>query len=110
MIGNGVIDLGITEHSLKALNVDKHGLDEMDNRILHTIIEKFKGGPVGITTIATAVGEEVGTLEEVYEPFLIQEGFLQRTSRREATAKAYEHLGKRSAGGRQDNTLFPDTK
>ncbi len=111
VIGNGVIDLGITEHSLKALNVDKHGLDEMDNRILHTIIDKFKGGPVGITTIATAVGEEVGTLEEVYEPFLIQEGFLQRTSRgREATAKAYEHLGKRSAGGRQGNSLFPDTK
>ena len=93
VIGNGVIDLGITEHALKALNVDKHGLDEMDNRILHTIIEKFKGGPVGITTIATAVGEEVGTLEEVYEPFLIQEGFLQRTARgREATAKAYEQL------------------
>ena len=83
----------------------------MDNRILHTIIDKFKGGPVGITTIATAVGEEVGTLEEVYEPFLIQEGFLQRTSRgREATAKAFEHLGKKQAGGRQGNSLFPDTK
>ncbi|HQY11848.1 MAG: Holliday junction branch migration DNA helicase RuvB [Ferruginibacter sp.] len=110
VIGNGVIDLGITEHSLKALNVDKHGLDEMDNRILSTIIEKFKGGPVGITTIATAVGEEVGTLEEVYEPFLIQEGFLQRTSRgREATAKAYEHLGRRSSGG-SGNLLFHDTK
>ncbi|MBK7308112.1 MAG: Holliday junction branch migration DNA helicase RuvB [Chitinophagaceae bacterium] len=111
VIGNGIIDLAITEHALKALNVDKHGLDEMDNRILHTIIDKFKGGPVGITTIATAVGEEVGTLEEVYEPFLIQEGFLQRTaSGREATAKAYEHLGKISAFRGNDNLLFGDTK
>ncbi len=85
----------ITQHALKALNVDEHGLDDMDNRILSTIIEKFKGGPVGLTTIATAVGEESGTIEEVYEPFLIQEGFLKRTSRgREATQKAYEHLGK----------------
>ncbi|MFN8242708.1 MAG: Holliday junction branch migration DNA helicase RuvB [Ferruginibacter sp.] len=102
VLSNGVIDLAITEHALRALNVDKHGLDEMDNRILSVIIEKFKGGPVGITTIATAVGEEAGTLEEVYEPFLIQEGFIQRTARgREATAKAYEHLGKKSgrAGG-----------
>lgn len=107
VLSNGVIDLAITEHALKALNVDKHGLDEMDNRILSTIIEKFKGGPVGITTIATAVGEETGTLEEVYEPFLIQEGFIQRTSRgREATAKAYEHLGKKRQGGGQDNLLF----
>lgn len=105
VIGNGVIDLAITEHALRALNVDKHGLDEMDNRILTTIIDKFKGGPVGITTIATAVGEETGTLEEVYEPFLIQEGFLQRTSRgREATAKAYEHLGKKSSG--ESGNLF----
>jgi len=111
VIGNGVIDLAITEHALKALNVDKHGLDEMDNRILHTIIDKFKGGPVGITTIATAVGEEVGTLEEVYEPFLIQEGFLQRTARgREATAKAYEHLGKKGALGSNENLLFGDIK
>ncbi len=111
VIGNGIIDQAITEHALKALNVDKHGLDEMDNRILHTIIDKFKGGPVGITTIATAVGEEVGTLEEVYEPFLIQEGFLQRTARgREATAKAYEHLGKISAFRGNDNLLFGDTK
>src|ERR1700749_1502523 len=95
VLGNGVIDLAITQHALRALNVDEHGLDEMDNRILSTIIEKFKGGPVGITTIATAVGEETGTLEEVYEPFLIQEGFLMRTPRgREVTAKAYEHLGK----------------
>jgi Holliday junction DNA helicase RuvB len=95
VLNDGQIDLGITQHALKALNVDEHGLDDMDNRILQTIIEKFKGGPVGITTIATAVGEEAGTLEEVYEPFLIQEGFLQRTPRgREATAKAYAHIGK----------------
>lgn len=95
VLNNGVIDLGITKHSLKALNVDEYGLDEMDNRILTTIIEKFKGGPVGITTIATAVGEETGTIEEVYEPFLIQEGFIMRTPRgREATEKAYKHLGK----------------
>jgi len=82
VLGNGVIDMNITIHSLKALNVDAHGLDDMDNRILTTIIDKFKGGPVGITTIATAVGEEPGTLEEVYESFLIQEGFLQLNSGR----------------------------
>lgn len=100
VLNDGQLDLGITQHALKALHVDEHGLDEMDNRILTTIIEKFKGGPVGITTIATAVGEESGTLEEVYEPFLIQEGFLQRTPRgREATAKAYEHLGKQPRSG-----------
>ncbi len=111
VIGNGIIDLAITEHSLKALNVDTHGLDEMDNRILSTIIDKFKGGPVGITTIATAVGEETGTLEEVYEPFLIKEGFLQRTSRgREATAKAYTHLGKVSFKSGTDNLLFGESK
>ncbi|MGB3007041.1 MAG: Holliday junction DNA helicase RuvB C-terminal domain-containing protein, partial [Chitinophagaceae bacterium] len=95
VLNDGQIDFGITQHALNALKVDEHGLDDMDNRILTTIIDKFKGGPVGITTIATAVGEEAGTLEEVYEPFLIQEGFLQRTPRgREVTAKAYEHLGK----------------
>lgn len=95
VLNDGQIDMGITQHGLKALNVDEHGLDDMDNRILSAIIEKFKGGPVGITTIATAVGEEGGTIEEVYEPFLIQEGFLKRTPRgREATAKAYAHLGK----------------
>ncbi len=106
VLNDGAIDLGITQHSLQALNVDEHGLDEMDNRILNVIIDKFKGGPVGITTIATAVGEEAGTLEEVYEPFLIQEGFLQRTARgREATAKAYAHLGKISSRG-AGNTLF----
>ena len=89
VLNDGNIDMGITQHALKALNVDAYGLDEMDNRILTTIIEKFKGGPVGITTIATAVGEEPGTLEEVYEPFLIQEGFLQRTARgREVTAQS----------------------
>ncbi len=99
VLNDSQIDIGITKHALKALNVDEHGLDHMDNRILSVIIEKFKGGPVGITTIATAVGEESGTLEEVYEPFLIQEGFLQRTPRgREATAKAYEHLGKSKPG------------
>lgn len=106
VLGNGVIDLGVTQHGLKALNVDEYGLDDMDNKILLTIIEKFKGGPVGIGTIATAVGEEAGTLEEVYEPFLIQEGFLQRTARgREVTAKAYEHLGKKPYGG-AGATLF----
>lgn len=96
VLNDGVVDIGITKHALKALNVDEHGLDEMDNRILLCIIDKFKGGPVGITTIATAVGEEPGTIEEVYEPFLIQEGFLQRTPRgREATEKAYIHLSKK---------------
>jgi Holliday junction DNA helicase RuvB len=105
VLSNGTIDLGITQHALRALNVDEHGLDDMDNRILAAIIEKFKGGPVGITTISTAVGEETGTIEEVYEPFLIQEGFIMRTPRgREATAKAYEHLGKRPQSG--ENLLF----
>jgi len=104
VLNDGSIDIGITQHALNALNVDEHGLDEMDNRILQAIIEKFKGGPVGITTIATAVGEEAGTIEEVYEPFLIQEGFLQRTSRgREVTPKAYEHLGKKPFKGNQQN-------
>ena len=107
VLGTGIVDLEITKHSLKALNVDEHGLDEMDNRILSTIIEKFKGGPVGITTIATAVGEETGTLEEVYEPFLIQEGFIMRTPRgREATEKAYRHLGKVPHKGGTMNDLF----
>lgn len=93
--GTGNIDLEISKVALSALNVDKHGLDEMDNRILSAIIEKFKGGPVGINTIATAVGEEAGTIEEVYEPFLIQEGYLARTPRgREVTDLAYTHLGK----------------
>ncbi|MBT8233406.1 MAG: Holliday junction branch migration DNA helicase RuvB [Saprospiraceae bacterium] len=92
--GNGTIDLEISKFGLNALNVDEGGLDEMDNRILSSIIQKFKGGPVGLTTIATAVGEEAGTIEEVHEPFLIMEGYIQRTPRgREATQKAYEHLG-----------------
>lgn len=107
VLNDGVIDLGITQHALRALNVDEHGLDEMDNRILAAIIEKFKGGPVGLTTIATAVGEEPGTLEEVYEPFLIQEGFIQRTPRgREVTFKAYEHLGKKPGNNLAPGTLF----
>jgi Holliday junction DNA helicase RuvB len=93
--GDGNIDIDISQIALSALNVDKNGLDEMDNKILSTIIDKFKGGPVGITTIATAVAEEAGTIEEVYEPFLIQEGYLMRTPRgREATEMAYKHLGK----------------
>lgn len=93
--GNGSIDIEISRYALSALHVDKFGLDEMDNRILLTIIDKFKGGPVGITTIATAVGEEAGTIEEVYEPFLIQEGYIMRTPRgREATELAYKHLNK----------------
>jgi len=107
VLNDGQIDMGITQHALKALNVDEHGLDDMDNRILSAIIEKFKGGPVGINTIATAVGEEPGTLEEVYEPFLIQEGFIKRTPRgREATHKAYEHLGKRIPLSGQGPDLF----
>ncbi|HYQ58118.1 MAG TPA: Holliday junction branch migration DNA helicase RuvB [Draconibacterium sp.] len=93
--GDGTIDMEITRHALSALNIDKYGLDEMDNRILKAIIDKFKGGPVGITTIATAVGEDAGTIEEVYEPFLIKEGFIKRTPRgREVTDLAYKHLGR----------------
>ncbi len=93
--GNGTIDIEIARYALKALNVDAHGLDEMDNTILTTIIDKFKGGPVGLGTLATAVSESSETIEEVYEPFLIQEGFIMRTPRgREVTDKAYKHLGK----------------
>ena len=93
--GDGNIDIKIAKFALEALNVDAHGLDEMDNRILTTIIEKFKGGPVGITTLATAVSESSETIEEVYEPFLIQQGFIMRTPRgREVTEAAYKHLGK----------------
>ena len=103
--GDGNIDTAIAQYALNALNVDEHGLDEMDNKILSTIIDKFKGGPVGLKTIATAVGEEEGTIEEVYEPFLIQEGFLMRTARgREATESAYKHLGKVKTG--QNPSLF----
>lgn len=103
--GSGKIDLAIARYALDALNIDKRGLDSMDNKILTTIIDKFKGGPVGISTIATAVGEDVGTIEEVYEPFLIKEGFIQRTPRgREVTDLAYSHLNisKYNSG----NTLF----
>ncbi len=103
--GDGIINMDISLHGLAALNVDKNGLDEMDLKILETIIEKFKGGPVGITTIATAVAEDAGTIEEVYEPFLIQEGYLMRTPRgREATDSAYKHLGKFRA--REQGDLF----
>ena len=103
--GDGRIDEAIAKYALEALNVDEYGLDEMDNKILSTIIHKFKGGPVGISTIATAIGEEAGTIEEVHEPFLIMEGFLQRTPRgREATEKAYRHLG--VVPPMQQKTLF----
>ena len=103
--GNGSIDIKIAKYALNALNVDAHGLDEMDNKILSTIIDKFKGGPVGISTIATAVGENTETIEEVYEPFLIQEGFIMRTPRgREVTDLAYSHLGK--IKGRSPGELF----
>ncbi len=103
--GNGIIDLEIAKFSLDALNIDKKGLDEMDNKILTTVIDKFSGGPVGINTIATAVGEDAGTIEEVYEPFLIMEGFIKRTMRgREVTEAAYKHLGKINYNNQ--NTLF----
>ena len=93
--GDGNIDIDITQYALKALNIDQYGLDEMDNKILLTIIDKFKGGPVGISTIATAIGEDGGTIEEVYEPFLIKEGYIKRTPRgREATETAYKHLNR----------------
>ena len=103
--GDGKIDIAITRHGLNALNIDAHGLDEMDNRILNTLVNKFSGGPVGLNTIAVSVGEEPGTIEEVYEPFLIQEGYLKRTPRgREATEKAYVHLGK--VPGESQSRLF----
>jgi Holliday junction DNA helicase RuvB len=102
--GDGAITMDIAKYALDALNVDAEGLDEMDSRILKTIINKFKGGPVGLTTIATAIGEDAGTIEEVYEPYLIQEGFMVRTPRgREVTEKAYRHLG---MGPSYKNTLF----
>lgn len=105
VLGNGVIDLAIVEYGLKALNVDESGLDEMDNKILATLVDKFRGGPTGLNNIATAVGEEAGTIEEVYEPFLIQEGYIIRTPRgREATDKTYTHLGRKREG--RDGTLF----
>ena len=104
--GNGCIDLDIAHHALEALNITKYGLDEIDNKILTTIIDKFNGGPVGIGTIATAIGEDAGTVEEVYEPFLIKEGFIKRTPRgREATPLAYRHLGRTIQNG---NVLMKD--
>lgn len=105
--GDGSIDLAIAQFALDALNVDEHGLDEMDNKILTTIIDKFQGGPVGIGSIGTAVGEEAGTIEEVYEPYLIMEGFIQRTSRgRTVLDKAYSHLGRSKPTSSQDGQLF----
>ena len=104
--GDGTIDLKITETALTALNVDKSGLDEMDNKILLSIIDKYNGGPVGLTTIATVVGEQPGTLEEVYEPFLVQEGYIKRTQKgRVATNSSYDHLGINPEGGFQ-NSIF----
>lgn len=108
--GDGAIDISIARFALEALNIDKYGLDEIDNRILLTIIDKFAGGPVGLTTIATALGEDPGTLEEVYEPYLIKEGFIKRTPRgREATDIAFAHLGRQRTSHRDDHlTLFDD--
>ena len=105
--GNGTIDMIITEYALKALNIDKYGLDEIDNKLLNTIIDKFNGGPVGLTTIATALGEDPGTVVDVYEPYLIKEGFIKRTPRgREVTTLAYEHMGKRRKP--MQGSLFDD--
>ncbi len=105
--GNGVINDEITEYALNALNIDSHGLDEMDNKILITIIDKFNGGPVGLSTISTAVGEDSGTIEDVYEPFLIKEGFIKRTPRgREVTPLAYSHLGRMNLPGGSQGLLF----
>ena len=108
VMGNGSVDLNIARYALDALNIDKRGLDAIDNKILKTIITKFKGGPVGANTRATAVGEDQGTLEEVYEPFLIKEGFIMRTPRgREATELAYRHLGLEKGNiNLDDPTLF----
>lgn len=104
--GNGIIDIDIAKYALEALNIDTYGLDEIDNKLLNTIIDKFSGGPVGLTTIATAMGEDPGTVEDVYEPYLIKEGFVKRTPRgREVTDKAYQHLGKSRYKG-ISGTLF----
>ena len=104
--GNGTITAEIAQIALQSLNIDKYGLDEIDNKILLTIIDKFRGGPVGISTIATAIGEDTGTVEDVYEPFLIMEGFIKRTPRgRMATKLAYEHLGRNPYAG---NTMQAD--
>lgn len=105
--GTGRVDMEIAEYALEALNIDRYGLDEIDNKILTTIIDKFKGGPVGITTIATAIGEDGGTVEEVYEPFLIKEGFIRRTPRgREVTELAYKHLGRSVYGSNMSQNTF----
>ena len=105
--GSGKIDTEIARFALEALNIDKYGLDEIDNKILCTIIDKFKGGPVGLSTIATAISEDTGTIEEVYEPFLIKEGFIKRTPRgREVTELAYKHLGKNKYDSNQQRSLF----
>ncbi len=105
--GNGIVDLKIAHLALEALNIDQYGLDEIDNKLLSTIIDKFNGGPVGVNTIATAIGEDEGTVEEVYEPFLIMEGFIKRTPRgREATDLAYKHLGRTRFGRAQEPDLF----
>ena len=107
--GSGRVDMSIARYALEALNIDRYGLDEIDNKILLTIIDKFKGGPVGITTIATAIGEDAGTVEEVYEPFLIKEGFIKRTPRgREVTDLAYKHLGRNRYAGEWQGRLFDD--
>ncbi len=107
VMGNGHIDVGIARTALEALNIDKYGLDEIDNKILCVIIDKFKGGPVGIGTIATALSEDAGTIEEVYEPYLIKEGFIKRTPRgREVTDLAYTHLGRSKYGPDPQGTLF----
>ena len=104
--GNGTITSDIASLSLRALNIDRYGLDEIDNKILLTIIDKFRGGPVGITTIATAIGEDAGTVEEVYEPYLIMEGFIKRTPRgRMVTELAYKHLGRSMFNGSEQLTL-----
>ena len=107
--GTGRVDMAIARYALEALNIDRYGLDEIDNKILLTIIDKFKGGPVGITTIATAIGEDAGTVEEVYEPFLIKEGFIKRTPRgREVTDMAYRHLGRSRFTAELQGSLFDD--
>ena len=107
--GSGRVDMSIARYALEALNIDRYGLDEIDNKILLTIIDKFKGGPVGITTIATAIGEDAGTVEEVYEPFLIKEGFIKRTPRgREVTDLAYKHLGRNRYAADWQDRLFDD--
>ena len=108
--GNGKITTEVANYALEALNIDKYGLDEIDNKILCTIIDKFGGGPVGISTIATAIGEDPGTIEEVYEPFLIKEGFVKRTPRgREVTELAYSHLGKSILKHKLQKGLFDDS-